>query len=149
MSGHASWVGRSSIETVVWLEQKSNGVWEKLTRALFLMAARDPTNRGAAIINALETTTPEEEEIFLGGLARQKQRRQVTNDHPSSLIPTAEEQQAIHNLYLRTKMDDFSPTKRALPPGCVWMEDCIISNNIFSHPENRNLHNAVNILCLI
>lgn len=40
-------------------------------------------------------------------------------------------------------MDDFSPTKRALPSGCIWMEDCIISNNIFSQPENRNLHNAV------
>lgn len=63
-----SWVGRSSIETVVWLEQKYNGVWEKITRALFLLAARDPTGSGPAIVNALEMTTPEEQAIFAGML---------------------------------------------------------------------------------
>lgn len=40
LSGHVSWVGKSSIEVVVWLEQKRVGKWRKLTRALFLMAAR-------------------------------------------------------------------------------------------------------------
>ena len=38
LSGHVSWVGKSSIECVVWMEQKLHGRWRKLTRALFLMA---------------------------------------------------------------------------------------------------------------
>jgi acyl-coenzyme A thioesterase 9 len=44
LSGHVSWIGKSSLEVVVWMEQRRHGKWRKLTRALFLMAARDATN---------------------------------------------------------------------------------------------------------
>uniref|UniRef100_A0A1B0C318 HotDog ACOT-type domain-containing protein n=1 Tax=Glossina palpalis gambiensis TaxID=67801 RepID=A0A1B0C318_9MUSC len=53
MSGHVSWVGRSSMEIFVWLEQKENGSWRKITRALFLMTARNATNTGAAPVNPI------------------------------------------------------------------------------------------------
>jgi hypothetical protein len=54
LSGHVSWVGKSSIEVVVWLEQKRVGKWRKLARALFLVASRDPTNSRAAVVNPLQ-----------------------------------------------------------------------------------------------
>lgn len=55
-----------------------------------------------------------------------------------------EEQSIIHDLFLRTvNMNDISLKKRVLPAGCVWMDSCTLSNLIFSHPENRNLHNTV------
>lgn len=67
LSGHVSWVGRSSIEVVVWLEQKCHGDWRKLTRALFLMASRNATNTKALAVNALQPATEEEQQIFAGG----------------------------------------------------------------------------------
>lgn len=67
MSGHVSWVGRSSVEVSVWLEQKIEGKWRKLTRALFLMAARNATNTSAAIVNPLHPANDEEKRIFDGG----------------------------------------------------------------------------------
>lgn len=67
LSGHVSWVGRSSVEVVVWLEQNIQGRWRKLTRALFLMACRNATNTAAAIVNPLRPGSDEEQMIFTGG----------------------------------------------------------------------------------
>lgn len=67
LSGHVSWVGRTSIEIVVWMEQKLHGKWRKLTRALFLMVARDATNTKASLINPLVPANDEEKAIFDGG----------------------------------------------------------------------------------
>lgn len=67
LSGHVSWVGRSSVEIVVWLEQKLQGRWRKLTRALFLMACRNATNTAAAIVNPLHPKNDEEKRILTGG----------------------------------------------------------------------------------
>ena len=52
---------------MVWLEQKYQNEWQKLTRALFLMAARNATNTGPAIVNQLVPANEEEEKIFKGG----------------------------------------------------------------------------------
>lgn len=67
LSGHVSWVGRSSVEIVVWLEQNIQGQWRKLTRALFLMAARNATNTAAAMVNPLTPANEEERKILHGG----------------------------------------------------------------------------------
>lgn len=55
---------------VVWLEQKIQGKWRKLTRALFLMACRNATNTGASIVNPLKPANEEEERIYAGGESR-------------------------------------------------------------------------------
>lgn len=65
-----SWVGRSSVEVVVWLEQKIQDRWRKLTRALFLMASRNATNTAAAIVNPLQPANEEEKRIYTGGESR-------------------------------------------------------------------------------
>lgn len=67
LSGHVSWVGKSSIEVVVWLEQHDNGLWHKLTRALLLFASRNSTNSKALIINKLIPANADEEKILGGG----------------------------------------------------------------------------------
>lgn len=144
LSGHVSWVGTSSVEVVVWLEQKHYENWQKLTRALFVMAARDPCNLGPAPINPLKPANAEEEKIFSGGLARKKQRLLNKNISLRKVIPTDHEQKIIHDLFLRTMpIDEVSLTRRVLPKNSVWMENCTLSNIIFSQPENRNLHNKV------
>lgn len=67
LSGHVSWVGRTSVEVVVWLEQFLHGRWRKITRALFLMASRNATNTEAAVINPLVPGNEDEKAIFAGG----------------------------------------------------------------------------------
>lgn len=144
LSGHVSWVGSSSAEVVVWLEQKYFEKWQKITRALFVIAARDPCNRGSAPINPLKPASEEEEKILSGGLARKKQRLLNKNKSLRKVIPTDIEQRLIHDLFLRTMpIDEVSLTRRVLPKNCLWMEACTLSNIIFSHPENRNLHHKV------
>ena len=70
LSGHVSWVGRSSIEITVWLEQELSGTWHMLTRAVFLMAAREPTGHGPAIVNTLLPVTDKEKERYEKGESR-------------------------------------------------------------------------------
>lgn len=144
LSGHVSWVGKSSIEVVVWLEQKRVGKWRKLTRALFLMAARDPTNTRAAVVNALQPRNEEEKEILAGGESRKKRRQAIQLFDLLKTEPNAYETKLIHDLFIKS-IDSTSKAfnKRILPPNCVWMEDADLSNIIFSHPEDRNNHNKI------
>lgn len=51
----------------MWLEQFAHGHWEKMTRALFLMASRNSTNDGPALVNSLVPENEKEKEILLGG----------------------------------------------------------------------------------
>jgi acyl-coenzyme A thioesterase 9 len=55
------------MEITVWLEQFAHGHWEKMTRALFLMAARNSTNDSPAFINSLVPENEKEKEVLLGG----------------------------------------------------------------------------------
>lgn len=144
LSGHVSWVGKSSIEVVVWLEQTRDGKWRKLTRALFLMAARDPTNSRAVVVNALEPRNDEEKEILAGGENRKKRRQAIQQFDLFKTEPNAFETRLIHDLFIKTidtKSKAFN--KRILPPTSVWMEDADLSNIVFSHPEDRNNHNKI------
>lgn len=143
ISGHVSWVGKSSLEVVVWLDQLMHGTWHRITRALFLLAARDSNNMKSAPVNAIEPADERERQILSGGEDRKKQRIIMQQKHVSKLIPDNEEQQIIHNLYIRTTDKDSSLRNRVLPPGCVWMSNATISNTIFSHPDERNMHNTV------
>ena len=67
MSGHVTYVGKTSAESTLHLEQLINGNWVMVTKATFVLVARDPLNRGAAFINPLEVVTEEEKQIFRAG----------------------------------------------------------------------------------
>lgn len=129
---------------VVWLEQELHGTWERITRALFVIAARDPTNHKAAFVNAIEPGNEREKEILAGGEDRKKNRIQLQRQHVGKTIPNSVEQSIIHDLYLRTLDEkEMRLNTKFLPPGYVWMSDATVSNVVFSHPENRNLHNTL------
>ncbi|CAH0558075.1 unnamed protein product [Brassicogethes aeneus] len=132
------------MEVVVWLEQKLHGSWHRITRALFLIAARDPTNTRSALVNPLEPADERERSILAGGESRKTARMKLQAQHVSKVIPNEEEQRIIHNLYTNTvDVKEGSLTRRVLPPSTEWMSNCTLSNVIFSHPEDRNLHNTV------
>ncbi|KAJ8961189.1 hypothetical protein NQ318_008872 [Aromia moschata] len=145
ISGHVSWVGKSSLEVVVWLEQEMDGTWHRITRALFVLAARNSTNSAAAIVNAIEPANERETKILSGGESRKQQRINIVRKHVSKVMPDQAEQKLIYDLYLRTtKVKSISSIRnRRLPPRCVWMHESSLSNIVFSHPEDRNIHNTV------
>ncbi|XP_074025270.1 acyl-coenzyme A thioesterase 9, mitochondrial isoform X3 [Leptinotarsa decemlineata] len=143
ISGHVSWVGKSSLEVVVWLEQRMHGAWHRVTRALFLLAARDSNNSKSAVVNAIQPANDREIQILSGGEDRKQRRVKLQQKHVLKVIPDSEEQKIIHDIYLRTVNKEISHRNRVLPPGCVWMNSASISNVVFSHPEERNMHNTV------
>ena len=71
-AGHVTWVGTSSAESTLCLEQLVDGEWVKITDAVFVLVARDPLNRGPAFINTLELVTEEERELFKNGEANKR-----------------------------------------------------------------------------
>ncbi|KAJ8966738.1 hypothetical protein NQ317_012670 [Molorchus minor] len=87
ISGHVCWVGKSSMEVVVWLEQLNEGVWNRITRALFVMAARNSTNSGSVVINPIDPANERERTILSGGEDRKNRRIETTKQHTSLNYP--------------------------------------------------------------
>lgn len=144
ISGHVSWVGKSTIEVIVWLDQKPHDEWHRITKAVFLLAARDSINSKAAIVNPIQAETDAEKVILEGGHNRKMHRMNLREVGLMKSIPSFEEQKVVHDLFMRTmNISDISLQKHELPAGCVWMEDCTISNIVHAHPENRNHHYTV------
>lgn len=129
---------------MVWLEQFDNGLWNRITRALFLMAARNSTNTGASVVNVIEPANEREKQILSGGELRKAKRLEHSSTHVSKKIPNPEEQKLLHDMYIKTTDPaDIGMSKRVLPPNCIWINSTHISNVILAHPEDRNLHNSV------
>lgn len=108
------------------------------------MAARDPANSRAAVVNALEPRNDEEKQILAGGESRKKRRQAIQQFDLLKTEPNVFETKLIHDLFIKSiDMKSKAFNKRILPPGAVWMEDADLSNIIFSHPEDRNNHNKI------
>lgn len=76
--------------------------------------------------------------------ARKKRRIESQRTSLFTVEPNAFEQKLIHDLFVKTiDMKNMAFNQRILPPGSIWMENGIVSNVIFSHPEDRNAHNTV------
>ncbi len=65
LSGFTSWVGSSSAEISMKVEQEISGnIWTDILDAKFLVCARDTTNNSSALMNPLEIVTDEEKAIY-------------------------------------------------------------------------------------
>lgn len=76
----------------------------------------------------------------------ERKRKRMLNEKQSIFHqePNDFEQKLIHNIFMKTiEMDNRTFNVRHLPNNSVWMEDAFMSNMLFSHPEDRNAHNAV------
>lgn len=167
LSGHVSWVGRSTAEVSVWLEQKHFNQWYQICSAIFLMASRNAVNTRAALINPLQPANEKEQKIFNDGeskrysfdenipptiteircvfiLGRKKRRLQLLKESAFNREPNEDEQKVIHTLFSTTNdLDNTSFKSGQLPPFAVWMDQAIMYNHLFPHPEDRNAHNTV------
>lgn len=144
MSGHVTWVGRTSAESTLVLEQLVDGDWVKITEALFVLVARDPLNRGAAFLNPLELENDEEKELFKKGEENKKRRYKISQDSLFKVPPSLPEQEIIHDFFINTVDHKAMSFKaRVKPENSVWFEDAKLKNLIICQPENRNRFNKI------
>ncbi|XP_046392966.1 acyl-coenzyme A thioesterase 9, mitochondrial-like [Ischnura elegans] len=152
LSGHVSWVGSSSLETIVWMDQHSpsTDTWNRMTTATFLMAARDSNNEGPALVNPLVAETDEEKAILEQGEKKKQRRLKLQSTSLYRTLPSVSEQRAIHDIFLKT-LETPGGGRSGIPtfkssseiPNSVTMSSATMSSIVFCHPEDRNMHNKV------
>ncbi|XP_017007750.2 acyl-coenzyme A thioesterase 9, mitochondrial [Drosophila takahashii] len=146
ISGHISWAGRSSMEITIYVKQLAPGSSEYIdvTKAIFVMVARNATNTGAAPINPLEIGDATEQLIWEQAEKRQQQRKSSAMESVLNSPPREYEQTIMYEILKRTTpTNSMDLNKRVLPPKCRWMEDSLQTTMIAPFPENRNAQNTI------
>lgn len=142
--GHVTWVGSSSMEISMSVEQEHNGVLNQVIAANFLMVARDPVSKRKAFVNPLAVSTPEETALFELGNANKKARSLQSQISVLKIPPSDTERMIIHDIFLKT-MDPKSGILHDVipPPNTIWMSEAGLKNVIHCFPQQRNLYNKV------
>ncbi|CAL1538807.1 unnamed protein product [Lymnaea stagnalis] len=144
LKGQVTWVGRSSMECTMHLEQEFDGALQKVITAKYLFVARNPETDTAGVVNPLDPQTPEEIELFQLGEESKKTRQREGVKSLLKTPPTEDERLTIHDLFLSTvdlKAGTFKI--RVKPENTVWMDETIKKSLIICHPEQRNLYNKI------
>ncbi|XP_030370149.1 acyl-coenzyme A thioesterase 9, mitochondrial [Scaptodrosophila lebanonensis] len=144
LSGHISWTGRSSMEITIYVRQTAHGEIWTITKALFLMVARNATNTGPAPVNSLKPANELEQCYWEEANKRQKQRRAIQAESVFNAPPFEYEQTLMYDLFRRTTpINTMELNRRVLPPKCRWMADSYQTTMINPFPENRNAQNTI------
>uniref|UniRef100_A0A1A9VMC2 HotDog ACOT-type domain-containing protein n=1 Tax=Glossina austeni TaxID=7395 RepID=A0A1A9VMC2_GLOAU len=144
LTGHTSWVGKTSLEVSVWANIVNDEALFPVTQLNFLMVARNATNTGPAEVNAIKTCNDEEEKIIDEGALRAQRRRERQKTPALRTKPTPQEHEMIYDLVDKTTDKlCLELNKRTLPDGGRWMSDSFAMSTVVSFPENRNAQNTV------
>nr|XP_053642235.1 acyl-coenzyme A thioesterase 9, mitochondrial-like isoform X2 [Cherax quadricarinatus]XP_053642236.1 acyl-coenzyme A thioesterase 9, mitochondrial-like isoform X2 [Cherax quadricarinatus] len=144
LSGHVSWAGRSSLEVIITVEQNIDGLWNQVTRAVFVMVARDPLNQGSALVNKLTCETPQEQKLYQAGEINKFHRKHIQEVSLFKVPPNETEKTLVHELFMsmaNSKELSFSSKKK--PENSIWLEETKLKNLIICHPEFRNVYNKI------
>ncbi|CAG0901152.1 unnamed protein product [Darwinula stevensoni] len=141
LSGHVSWVGKSSVEVSLALHQwgQEGQPWNLITRALFVMVLRDAIRDRSVPANPLKLGSDSEILLYKQGEANALRRKNTREESLLRKPPNEQERIIIHDLFLST-LDPLRHTfqSRVKPPGHMWMEDAKLKNVIICHAEFRN-----------
>lgn len=145
LRGHTTWVGNTSMEISLNVDQESDGgALETFLAAKFLMVARNPNTQSKAIVNPLCVETPEEKAYFEAGEANRSTRQLEASVSLLKTPPNAEERLTIHDLFLKMINEKSGSFKRLIKPdNSVWMEEAGLKNILICFPQNRNLYNKI------
>ncbi|KAM8716337.1 hypothetical protein ACLKA7_003250 [Drosophila subpalustris] len=140
LCGHVSWVGTSSLEISIYLRQQLRTI----TKAIFMMVARNATNTGKAAVNVLEPDNEEEQRCFDDAIKRQRRRR-VKQSNPSLVKrPSESDEKLMFELYRRTNGTDIAKEElQEEPPNCSWMSKSFQTTMLHPFPDNRNAQNNI------
>jgi len=143
--GHVTWVGSSSAEVKVSMDQEEGGTWKKVCDARFVMVAREAsTGKKSAPINALIVKTFEENTLFKLGEKNIELRAKADQDSLFKEPPSRVENNLIHTMFLSTvdhKARSFAA--RVKPEGSAWMTDSKLKSVMLCEPEHKNDYNKI------
>lgn len=144
LSGFVSWTGSSSMEITIYVRQPRKGQYVNVTKALFIMVARNATNTGSAPANSLAPADEMEQKYWEAANERQMERKRARGESVF-ITPPLEHEQAImyHVLKRTTPHNTFELNKRILPHRCRWMADSLCSTLLKPYPQNRNAQNTI------
>ncbi|KAL7638496.1 UNVERIFIED_CONTAM: hypothetical protein RMT77_011066 [Armadillidium vulgare] len=144
LEGSVSWVGKSSIETTLLIKQEQDGKWQQVTRAVFVMVARDPLNQGSAVINPLVCDSEEEKRIFHQGEVSKLSRKLIQEESLFVSPPNDTEKTIVHDLFMKMACkDQYSFAPKFKPENSIWMEDTKLKNLIICHQESGNIFGKI------
>lgn len=144
LSGNITWTGTSSMEITIYVRQKAHEEYIDMTKAIFLMVARNATNTGPAPINPLKPGDDIEKQVWEEADKRQKARRNQIKESVFNSPPREHEQTIMYEILRRTTPPNgMDLNRRELPARCRWMEDSMQSTMIAPFPENRNAQNTI------
>ncbi|KAL8588437.1 hypothetical protein ACOMHN_024539 [Nucella lapillus] len=144
MCGHVSWVGKSSMEVTMTVEQEVEGVMQRMLTAHFVMVSRNPENKKAAVVNPLQPEGEQEQAMFQLGEKNKSLRQEKANTSLLKTVPSEEERHLIHDIFLET-IDPKSGTfnVRVKPKNSVWMAETKLKNMNICHPDQSNIYNKI------
>uniref|UniRef100_A0AC34RJV8 HotDog ACOT-type domain-containing protein n=2 Tax=Panagrolaimus sp. JU765 TaxID=591449 RepID=A0AC34RJV8_9BILA len=144
MDGFISWVGKSSLEVTMNLKQKyAEQDLRDILTAKFVMVSQDPeTRKSVRNVPLLLETGRDEENFHLG---EQAKNLRIAREKNSLLrtVPTGEERNILHALFLKTIDESSQSFERHLPSGHVWMQDAKLKNAVICFPIKQNLYGKI------
>ncbi|ORY75819.1 HotDog domain-containing protein [Protomyces lactucae-debilis] len=141
LSGHVSYVGRSSMEITIrqgetHADARDGMIPIMLSR--FTMVARDPTHGNAVRVNTLALSSHLEHDIFDKGRRAKEAAKEARRANLSRTAPTADESRFIHTTWARNfEIEDMVPTVRA---DAITPRQTQLSRAVITHPGQRNLN---------
>ncbi|RUS91196.1 hypothetical protein EGW08_001002 [Elysia chlorotica] len=144
LNGKVTWVGTSSVECTMNIEQEVDGTIEKIMVAKYIMVARNPATNSAGVVNPLLLETMQDLHTY--NLAEDNRLRRQEQEKRSLLKtpPTQEEKEHLHDMFLATKeLTALSAKRSHLPGHCVWMKDTALRSVITCYPEDGSVYNKI------
>ncbi|KAF9562517.1 hypothetical protein EC968_005215 [Mortierella alpina] len=147
LSGHVTYVGYSSMEIFMKMEEisedKPGKHGDTILVARFTMVARDALTGKAAQVNPMLLQNDTEKKLFQMGEDHKAKKRVATDSALTKRPPTQEERFLIHDLYLEYSQYDDPQSKTKKPDDVEWMEDTKMSAIHIMQPQDRNIHDKI------
>ncbi|KAF8923181.1 acyl-CoA thioester hydrolase [Dissophora ornata] len=147
LSGHVSYVGYSSMEIFMKMEEisekKPGQHGDTILVARFTMVARDALTGKASQVNPMLLKNDTEKKLFQMGDDHKAKKRVATDSALTKTPPTQAERFLIHDLYLEYSEYDDPQSKTKKPDDVEWMADTQMSAIHIMQPQDRNIHDKI------
>ncbi|KAI8584300.1 hypothetical protein K450DRAFT_219191 [Umbelopsis ramanniana AG] len=158
LSGHVAYVGKSSMEIFIKVEEVSDFKpsdkastcppsdftsfsANTLLATRFTMVAIDSATLKSVKVNSLKLLSPADHRLFRFAEDSKARKRRAAEVSLSKTPPTQEERLHIHDVYL--KYSEYDDNKKPLPKDMAWIEDTKMESNFIMQPQDRNIHNNI------
>ncbi|PWZ00405.1 Thioesterase/thiol ester dehydrase-isomerase [Testicularia cyperi] len=158
LSGHVIYVGASSMEVFVTIEQlnERNGPNKVCLTGRFTMAARNATTLRSQKIAPLIADTDAERALFAMGESHKNRKRQEAASSLEKVPPSKEEAFLLHRQYVRGlkagmfENDEVHGAPLRLEPAATDegkqvfpVRKTFLSTTMHMHPQQRNVHQKI------